>query len=374
MKTITIPPTLVFGSSATCPDLLYATGLFVPDPVVLLVAQGVKHLVVSQLEYSRASRVVADAKVYTPEMLNVPAKGGDRLLRAAEQLLKNHGIKRIRVGIDFPHYAASHLMARRYDVVIAHKSLFPQRIVKTQEEVRKIRHAQQAAVIGMRSAIATIGRAEIDYRGELREQGRVLTCERIKAEIAKVLFEQGCFCDGLIVAAGRQTADPHETGRGALSAGEPVVMDIFPRDLETGYWGDLTRTVVKGAPSRRLRRMYSAVRAAQGAALKRIKPGASTAAVHRAAVGELAARGFVNQSTERGPEGFIHSTGHGVGVAIHEAPSVGRGDEKLRPGMVLTVEPGLYYSDVGGIRIEDTVVVTSVGWSYLVPCEKRFIL
>jgi Xaa-Pro aminopeptidase len=257
-------------------------------------------------------------------------------------------------------------------VDLAKGDLFPQRMVKGADEVRKITESQQAAVIATRAAVAMIARAEIDGRGYLRNRGTRLTSEDVKRAIAKVLLDHDCVCPDAIVAGGRQGADPHETGSGPLRAGEPIVLDIFPQHTGHGYWGDLTRTVVRGVPSNRVRKMYAAVRAAQSAALSLVRAGARYARVHGGAVEEFKRRGFGPRPAEEKREGFIHSTGHGLGLSIHEAPAVGKADGRLVAGNVITVEPGLYYSDLGGVRIEDTVLVTRTGWQYLVPCEKRF--
>jgi Xaa-Pro aminopeptidase len=200
----------------------------------------------------------------------------------------------------------------------------------------------------------------------------LITAEAVKKLIHGILLDHDCTGKDTIVACGRQAVDPHEQGHGPLRAGKAIVIDIFPQHIRSGYWGDLTRTVVRGAAGHELRGMYSAVRAAQLAALERIKSGVKGSTVHRAAAAELTRRGFRTENLDGQPAGFIHSTGHGVGLAIHEGPSLSASGGRLRAGHVVTVEPGLYYPAVGGVRIEDTVEVTRDGWRYLVPCEKRF--
>jgi Xaa-Pro aminopeptidase len=131
--------------------------------------------------------------------------------------------------------------------------------------------------------------------------------------------------------------------------------------------------VLKGKASRKVKHMYHTVKRAHAAALRLVKSGVATKTIHQAAVDSIAARGYVTGRSEVGLQGFMHSTGHGVGLAVHEEPSVGQsGISRLRCGDVITIEPGLYYADTGGIRIEDTVVVTSTGYQYLAPCEKVF--
>ena len=246
------------------------------------------------------------------------------------------------------------------------------RAVKSGEEVKKIQESQQAAVIAMRAAMALIASAEITRRDGLAIRGRALTSEMVRRLITHTLLEQDCSGKGTIVACGPQSVDPHALGTGPLMAHQPIVIDIFPQHEAHGYWGDLTRTVVRGTPTPALRRMYHAVRAAQGAALATIRAGVSCRRVHRAAADEFVRRGYDTRAIDGRAVGFIHSVGHGVGLAIHEWPRVSLNDTRLRKGHVITVEPGLYYPDIGGIRVEDTVMVTTDGWRGLVPCEKRF--
>jgi Xaa-Pro aminopeptidase len=272
----------------------------------------------------------------------------------------------------FPHGVAMRLKKKGVRVSIAETPLFPEREVKRPDECRHIAEAQQAAVIAMRAAIALIAEAEVDSADCLCRNSRRLTAGDIRAAIMKVLFDHACIGREIIVAGGVQGADPHEMGEGPLRAHEAIVIDIFPQHQVHGYWGDLTRTVVKGAPSRELKRMYQAVKAAHAAALNAVRAGVKTGTVHAAAAAALDRRGFRTERRGDRNVGFIHSTGHGVGLAIHEAPTVSPSGGRLRAGNVITIEPGLYYPELGGVRIEDTIVVTRTGWRYLVPCEKKF--
>jgi Xaa-Pro aminopeptidase len=375
---------VIVGKSTDCPDLEYASGFRAVDPVVLVQKGKNQWLVVPRLEFGRAKREVKTSafrehyprvrwhvETLTPNMLNMTRKQSARFSEWVIHTVKYAGARSVTVPPPFPHGIARQLEQAGIKVVVAKTELFPERAIKTNDELRKIRQSQQAAVIAMRTAIAMIAGSEIDRQGFLRSEGNQLTSERLRGVIEKVLVEHECFCRELIVAGGRQSADPHEMGEGPLRAHEPIVIDIFPQHLKHGYWGDLTRTVVRGRASPRLRRMYAAVRAAQSVALSSIRAGTRCSAVHRRAVAEFKRRHFVTQREKDESSGFIHSTGHGVGLAIHETPSLGFSSGRLKARNVVTVEPGLYYPDVGGVRIEDTVVVTSQGWRYLVPCEKR---
>lgn len=363
---------LLLGDAQNCPDIEYATGFRAVDPVLFLRKGSRTCLVVPQLEIGRAERTARGVRVFTPEKLGLSGMRRRRFGEWAAALLKEERLRAVTVPGSFPHGVAVRLQKKGIRVMVAAQELFPERAVKRPDEIRKIKESQQAAVIAMRAAIHRIARADIDTNGFLILDGKKLTADDIQRTITRVLVEHGCLSKDTIVAGGQQAVDPHETGEGPLKAHEAIVIDIFPRHLTHGYWGDLTRTVVRGTAPASLRLMYQAVKAAQAAALNHVRAGARAESIHRAATNEFEKRGFKTEIVDGKGSGFIHSTGHGVGLAIHEAPSVGPGAGRLRSGNVITIEPGLYYSGIGGIRIEDTVVVTPAGWRPLVPCERKF--
>jgi Xaa-Pro aminopeptidase len=328
--------------------------------------------VVPQLEVGRAERTAAGVAVFSPEKLGLSGPRRGRFSEWAIELLKQERTRSVMVPGNFPHGVAERLQKKGVHVTVAHRELFPERAVKRPDELHKIKEAQQAAVIAMRAAVDMIAESKIDSRNFLILKGKKLMSGDVRRTITRVLVEHGCLSKDTIVAGGMQAVDPHETGEGPLKAHEAIVIDIFPRHLTHGYWGDLTRTVVKGEGPASLKTMYQAVKAAQTAALNRVRAGARGESVHRAAVLEFEKRGFKTEIVDGKGSGFVHSTGHGVGLAIHEAPSVGAHSGRLKSGNVITIEPGLYYPGIGGIRIEDTVVVTPTGWRYLVNCEKKF--
>lgn len=365
---------LVVGSDLDCRDLRYASGFRSVDPVVYLQSGERRMLAVPGMEVGRAQREAVGVEVYSPEALGLRGLSRRRLSEWALGLMRKAEVKTVLVSAMLPYGVGRRIEKAGFRARVSAGPLFPEREIKSRDELKCIRQSQEAAVIAMRAATATIARSQIRSDGTLVVRGRPLTAEDIKRVIAGVLLQHDCVGQDTIVAAGLHAADPHDTGCGVLRAGEGIVLDIFPQHQKHGYWGDLTRTVVWGPAPARLRRMYNAVRAAQQAALNIIRPGVRTAQVHRAAAELLERRGFKTGSDEGRGYGFIHGTGHGVGLAIHESPSLGVGEGRLKEGHVVTVEPGLYYPDFGGVRIEDTVVVTREGWRYLVPCEKRLEL
>ena len=198
--------------------------------------------------------------------------------------------------------------------------------------------------------------------GTLRLDGDPLTAERVKRAIEIELLAHDCALDETIVACGADAADPHDRGSGPLAADEAIVVDIFPRSKATGYYADMTRTFCVGDPGETIERWYGLTYKAQRAALDTIEAGVSGSDVHDAVCDVYEDAGLPTLRADETTEtGFIHTTGHGVGLDIHEHPRLSEEETELEAGNVVTVEPGLYDPEVGGVRIEDLVVVTEDG-------------
>lgn len=181
-----------------------------------------------------------------------------------------------------------------------------------------------------------------------------------------------------IVAGGTKSHEPHEEGRGVLEVGTPIVIDIYPRSTKTGYWGDITRTVCLGEPHEELQRLYNTVLEAQELAIAAIRPGIVCKDLHNIAANYFVEQGYKTsgKGTEfEFAEGFVHGLGHGVGQEIHQDPHITRKNkEVLQVGDVITIEPGLYYKHLGGVRIEDLLVVTKDGYQNLTSFPKQFVI
>jgi Xaa-Pro aminopeptidase len=358
-------PILLVGTPIYHADLAYATRFSAPDPVVFLRTGRHAFLVVNQMERARAQKTVQGIQVMTPDELSLKPEDRHRYAGWTLGLLRKCRIRSVRVAADFPLGIARYLESHGCRVVLDESPLFPERSVKSAREIRFITQAQQAAVAGLAVAQIAIQTARADHRGILILDRKPLTSERMRKLIHTALLDFDCLGTETIVAGGRSSADPHQVGHGALRTGEPIVIDIFPRHIPSGYWGDITRTMWHGKPAPALIRMFDAVRAAQLAVLEKVRPGVQTRTLHQEAIRILAEHGFVTRKVNGRAEGFIHGTGHGVGLQIHEAPSLGGGSDRLKVGQVITVEPGLYYPTRGGVRIEDTVVVTPKGCKIL---------
>lgn len=370
-------PVLIVGDGAGLKDVEYLTGFKEPGMSVLLRTAERDVLMVPEFEFHRTAGLVQKRTRKTPLELTSPDRLEkkwlpDRRFSAwAVGLLRREGIKKILVQPGFPIGVADRLRRHGVTISVTTDELVPERAIKSSDEISKMMGVLRAAVIAMRRAVDTIRAARPDAaNGILKVNGRVLSAEDVQDVVHRTLMEHHCVCKDTIVACGRQGADPHERGHGPLMANELIVLDIFPEHMHHGYWGDMTRTVVRGPASPRMKAMYRAVMAAQIAGLQHVRPRASGRQVHKAVVDELARRKFETGRDGTTSYGFTHSTGHGIGLDNHESPPVSWSPAILREGNVITVEPGLYYPDIGGVRIEDCVLVTKTGWRYLAPCEK----
>jgi Xaa-Pro aminopeptidase len=249
------------------------------------------------------------------------------------------------------------------------------RAVKHEEELEHMRAAQRANERAMATAESLLADADVDGDGRLVHDGAPLTSERVKEEIEVSLLRDGYALDTTIVACGADAADPHDRGSGPLRADESIIVDIFPRSKETGYYADMTRTFVKGEPSETVREWYDLTQRAKAAALDVLEAGVSGSVVHDAVCDVYEDAGYPTLRSDPDTEtGFIHSTGHGVGLDIHEYPRLSTAENELEAGMVVTVEPGLYDPAVGGVRIEDIVVVREDGYENYTSYEESLVV
>ena len=365
----------MIGSSENNADLYYRTKFFVPDPFIFMEHKGKKIVVLNDLEVDRGRE---QAKVDTVLSLTEYRKKLPKKRKKVgfpdivNLIFKEHGIKGALVPGDFPIKYADEL--RKFGYKVSYKKeepFFKERTKKSPKEIEFIKDSLRKTGRAMDVAIRMISSAEV--RGnELFLDNRVLTSERIKGEINAELSRLGCTASHTIVACGIHSSMPHHTGEGPILVGRPIVIDIFPRSQENGYFGDMTRTVVKGEPSKELTKMYNTVLKGQKLGISLIKDGVKVRDVHGAIVELFRKNGFETGNIDGKQQGFIHSTGHGLGLEIHEPPRVGAIDGILEEGNVVTVEPGLYYEKLGGIRIEDVVVVTKDGCLNLTRYPKKF--
>ena len=339
------------------------------------------------MEYGRAEREARADEVLSFDELRVmelarELKSGGRALAAATaRLLERLGTANSPVAVppSLGVVYADELRARGLTVTPEAGLFATLRRQKTEEEIFYIERTQRAVEEACAHAVTILRESGVTEDGTLAHGGEPLTSERLRSEIDVELLRRGCAAEGTITAGGVQAADPHERGHGPLKAGESIILDIFPADKASRYYADMTRTFVKGKPDAELQRMYNAVLESQEAALAMVGPGVDGRDVHKKVSDVLHEAGYETLLHDQKPgeplqRGFIHGTGHGVGLEIHEAPRVSTANEELVPGDVVTVEPGLYYPETGGVRIEDLVVVTEDGCRNLTRFPKEFRL
>lgn len=364
---------LFIGDSLCDPDMYYLSRFLASDRFTLL-AREKTSLLVSSMEAGRARKessadeVVSTSDYGIMERLLASGKPDEAYLAVLREFLRDRGVKSLGVPFRFPAGIYRHLF-RDFDVSVIESPVSGWRVVKTAGEIAAIREAQSACEEAMRTAVGLISSSE--PRGEvLFRQGEPLTSGQVRSRIEVSLLERGCEAVDTIVAGGVQAVDPHARGSGPLPANEPIVIDIFPRSKRSRYFADMTRTVLRGEASAEVEEIYEAVLLAQDAGLNVIRAGVLGSEVHAEVVRVFRECGY----PEREGRGFTHSTGHGVGLNVHERPSLSEAGETLEERNVVTVEPGLYYPDIGGVRLEDLVVVTAQACENLTHFERELVL
>ena len=366
---------LLAGSSPSDTNIHYLSGFTAPDSFLYMKTAKGGYLLVSSMEKGRAEKQsTPGTQVFTPADLGLKGKKAWDRATQIQALMEKAAVRRIQVPADFPAGIFQTLEKKGVKISIERKNVCPERKIKTKDEIAKLQKSQRAAVTAMKAAISLIGSSKIDRQNRLLIGKDFLTSEKVRQLIHKTLIDFDCAGVETIVAGGDQGTDPHERGSGKLYAGQSIIIDIFPRSEKTGYWGDITRTVCRGKATPELKKLYNAVKASQAAGLKAVKPGICADEIHALCKQVFEQRGFETKEVNGAHVGFIHGTGHGVGLDIHELPRVGTSGEILEVGNVITIEPGLYYPGLGGVRIEDTVVVTETGYRYLAACPKKFEL
>lgn len=349
---------LMVADSEHNADMLYAVGIFIPDPFIYLACRGRSYAVLSELELDRARRCARVDRVlpYRTYHRRAQEKLGrtPKLVDVLNCVLEEFRVTHVEVPSHFPVGLVRRLRAR---VRVVEGAFFPQRETKTAEELRAIRAALRLAETGLEAGVRVLRESRVTANRYLQWRGQRVTSELVRGVINATIAQHGGLAAHTIVAGGNQGCDPHEAGHGPLRANVPIILDVFPRDLRSGYWGDITRTVVRGRASEAVRRLFETVMRAQRQTIGQLRAGVDGQKVHEG-VQELFRREGYETGTKNGfQQGFFHGTGHGLGLEIHEPPRISSVPGVLKAGHVVTVEPGLYYRGVGGVRIEDVVVI-----------------
>ncbi len=367
---------LIVATSESDADLFYATRFFAPDPFIFLQHRGKRTLVLSDLEIDRARKTAqADEFVQFSSVeraVQERAKKTPSYARVLAHFLRERGVKTATVPANFALGYAQELAAARIKLQVSNGSFWPQRERKSDQELELLGRASRITEAGLARAMEVLKSSRPGPGKRLRWAGKPLTSEILRSEIDSAVLRAGGQPAGTIVAGGDQACDPHERGSGPLFADSLIILDIFPRDARSGYYGDLTRTVLRGRASEEQRKLWDTVKAGQALALRKIGAGVDGMQIHQAIQDLFAKRGYVTGVRKGRRVGFFHGTGHGLGLEIHEYPRLQK--VILRERETVTVEPGLYYPGLGGVRLEDVVVVTKTGCRMLSRFPKQLEL
>ncbi len=355
-------------------NMLYATGFFVPHPFIFFQHGGRKYVVMSDLEIDRAKKQARVDRVLSlssyQKRLEKTGRRGSTTSDILERVLRERRIRSVIVPANFSALLADQLRSRGFGVQIKKDPFFSARERKRAEEVRRIGESLRVAELGLQAGIQALKKAKIGRDRYLYLNGLKLTSEALKTIVNTTIMAQGWLPSHTIISSGNQCCDPHHEGSGPIKADTSIIFDIFPRSQRSGYFGDLSRTVVRGRASERLKEAYATVQTGQQLAFGLIRDGVSGREIHQKILALFEQRGFPTGKINGRMQGFFHGTGHGLGLDIHEPPRIAAADATLRAGHVVTVEPGLYYLGMGGVRLEDVVVVTTNGNRNLTRCPQ----
>jgi len=368
---------LIVGDTMRTPELRHEVPLGIPDPFFYAELGGRRVVVISAMEAMRVEGLGPSLEVRTGEEF-----GADELRRSgldvhayanelAVRVVRGLGVERATVPRKFPLGIADALRATGIELTVDQKLFDDRRRRKSPHELAGIRRAQRAAEAGVAVARDLLRRSK-PSNGGLSVDGEPLTCELVKERVQSEFLAHGALAEEMIVSHGPQTAIGHDMGSGSIAANDVVLLDLFPVDLESSCVADLTRTFVVGDVSDEFRDWHRLCKEALDLAVAEIRPGVNGGDVHRQVSEFFAERGFPTLLTKPEGEvlqdGFYHGLGHGVGLEVHETPSLGMLGEELVAGDVITIEPGLYRQGFGGVRVEDLLHVTEDGYELLTDC------
>jgi len=366
-----MPDVLMYADTYRAPELRHEVPIGIPDPFLYVEKDGARHIAIGAMEIPRL-RALGLFELHPNEEFGYDDLVAEGLstdvirheipVRAVEAL----GVTSAVVPEGFPLWLADRLRAKGVELTPDGEYFGDRRRVKTAAQLEGIRRAQRAAEAGMDAARDLLRRARQDGGDSLDVDGQPLTVDRLKAAIGEAFVRNGATADEFIVAPGPQGAVGHDMGSGPIRAGVPIVIDLWPRDLESFCFADMTRTFVVGSVADDVREWHRLCKQALDRAIAEIKDGVAGRSVFDGTCEIFEAAGERTQRTKEPgtplDEGFFHGLGHGVGLEVHESPGMGLSSKApLRAGDVVTVEPGCYRQGYGGVRLEDLVLVTADG-------------
>jgi Xaa-Pro aminopeptidase len=364
---------LLVAASEGDANMLYAVGFFVPDPFIFFQHREKKFAVLSDLEIDRAKKQAHVHRVLSLSLYQRKLRQLGKpvaMIDVLDLILRERGIRSLIVPANFSALLSDQLRAKGFSVQIKRDPFWAERETKNRVEVAQITESLRIARLGLEAGIRMLKRTRTKRDGYLYLNGTRLTSEMLKTAVNTTIMAQGWLPSHTIISSGNQCVDPHHEGSGPIKADTSIIFDIFPRSQHNGYFGDLSRTVVRGRASDKLKEIYATVQAGQQIGYEQIRHGVNGKEVHQNILALFESRGFHTGRINGRMQGFFHGTGHGLGLDIHEPPRIAPVDAILRAGHVVTVEPGLYYLGIGGVRLEDVVVVTAKGNRNLTDCPQ----
>ncbi|HEY1596523.1 MAG TPA: M24 family metallopeptidase [Thermoleophilaceae bacterium] len=366
-----MPDLLLYGDTERSAALRHEIPLAILDPLLYAEFGGKRYIEASSLERERLAAACPDAELVDDgelgfyELIESGVSRDEVSLELASRAAREIGIKEAIVDFDFPLGLADRLRAEGISLTVDDEAIKQRRRVKTEAEMAGIRRAQVAAEAGMAAAAELLRRAEV-RDGKLHLDGAPLLAEAVRAAARGACDQHGAPAPPDVIVASVWQGTGHDPGTGPLPAGLPIQVDLWPRDEESSCWADMTRTfLVGGGPPDEVRRQEELVHEVFEGVRAAAKAGVTGRELHALTCDVFEREGYRTQRTGPGEdrtEGFQFSLGHGVGLRVHEDPSLGQaGHEPLVAGDVVAIEPGLWQRDVGGVRFEDLLLITDDG-------------
>jgi len=362
----------IYDSAYKNADLYYATRFTTFDPLVYFEYKNKKYLIVDDLEYDRAKKYAkADEVLLASRYRKELELRKGNVIEIMDIILNKLGIKTLEVPPNFPLSLAEKFKSKKYKLSIGTTPFYPSRVRKEPFEKKALIEIQKNNFRFFALVEKTLRQSKIKGN-KLYFKNKPLTSEFLKELVYIEALRLGCEMPyEPIIACGEYSIDPHESGRGIIKPHEAIIVDIFPKSKRTFYFGDATRTFCRGKAPEKLKKLYLTVKKGQEMAIASIKSGINGKKIHEKVINFFESQGYKTGEMGGRLQGFIHGTGHGIGLELHETPSINRSDCKLKEGHVTSVEPGLYYKNIGGVRIEDLVYVTKNGCEILSGYPKR---
>jgi Xaa-Pro aminopeptidase len=351
-------PLLIFSNTKKDSDLRYLIGTHVPDDIAVIFDGKKTTALVGALEINRLSNASKMNEFVSWDLIKSSIQS-DKVtdFDVLKRFLEDLGLKKVYVKCNFPVYLADKLRAENFEVSVVEFSILPQRLIKSSAEVTEIRHT--AGIVGevFTEVEKVLSASSVNTKNELVFENEVLTAEHLREIMEMLCYQRGAIAEDTIVACGIGACDPHNVGYGSLKANEFIVIDFFPYLKSSGYYADVSRTFLKGKPQKVQTNLYNVVKFAHDMAINMVHDGVLVKDVMRKVFEHFESKGYKSSRIANPPHGMFHSLGHGLGLDIHEPPRLGICDDVLESGMVVTIEPGLYYLEIGGVRIEDDVLI-----------------